>query len=129
MADIIQTLQSTQDCICGHGVEEAEIQQAEMELEVKFAEDYYQYLLHFGLVAYDGHELTGITKSKRLNVVDVTKKARQYTANVPDDWYVIEETNIDGIVIWQSSEGAIYQTQPGHTLAMICKSLSEYIDL
>lgn len=129
MDNIIQTLQSMNDCIHGKGVKESEIQQTELELEVKFAGDYRQYLLSFGLVAYDGHELTGITKSKRLNVVDVTKKARQYTTNVPDDWYVIEETNIDGIVIWQSSEGTIYQTQPGHTPAVICNSLNEYIDL
>lgn len=129
MSRIIDKLKAKEFFCCLTGVTEETVKEAEQALEVSFSKEYRDYLFAFGLASFQGHELTGITKSKRLNVVDVTKKARQYTANVPADWYVIEETNIDGIVIWQSPECAIYQTQPGHTPTMICKSLSEYIDL
>lgn len=128
MSRITDKLKAKELFCCPNGVTEEVVKEAEQALEVSFSKEYRDYLFIFGVVSFRGHELTGITKSKRLNVVDVTKKARQYTANVPADWYVIEETNIDGIVIWQSAEGTIYQTQPGHTPVMICKSLSEYID-
>ena len=37
------------------------------------------------------------------------------------------EANIDGIVIWQSTTGEVYQTLPGHSGVKIADSLREYI--
>lgn len=85
-------------------------------------------LLHSALRPIYGHELTGICKAARLNVVDVTQDERQYNS-VPVDWYVIEQTNIDGIVIWQTASGTIYETCPGSEADKICDSLEEYISL
>ena len=83
---------------------------------------------YYGAASYYGHELTGICKAARLNVVDVTQDERQYNS-VPVDWYVIEQTNIDGIVIWQTASGTIYETCPGSEADKICDSLEEYISL
>ncbi len=52
---------------------------------------------------------------------------REYTENIPSDWYVIEQLNIDAIVIWQSSSGEIYQTSPNTEPEKICESLADYI--
>ena len=70
--------------------------------------------------------LTGLSKSARLNVVDVTAAQREWTPEA-SSWYVVEETYIDGIVIWQSSEGAVYRTVPGVRARKIFDSLTEYI--
>lgn len=102
---------------------------SEKELSLMFSEEYNQYLMEFGFATYEGHELTGICKSKRLNVVDVTKANRELFNDIPDDWYVIEEAHIDGIVIWQSTDGKIYQTMPGREPIMIAESLAEYISM
>ena len=93
-----------------------------------FAADYREYVSAFGAASYCEHELTGICKSARLNVVDVTQDERQYNS-VPADWYVIEEANIDGIVIWQATDGTVYRTRPGCKADKICDSLKEYISL
>ncbi len=104
------------------------LQQAASELNLQFAADYCEYLLNIGLVAYDGHELTGVCKSSRLNVVSVTKEERKKNRSIPRGFYVIEKANIDGIVIWQKSTGEIFETVFDSPPTKICKSLSEYIE-
>lgn len=108
---------------------EDDITKAEKKLNLSFPTEYKRYLLKYGFATYDGHEITGICKAKRLNVIDVTITEREYAENIPPDWYVIEQLNIDGIVIWQSSTGKIYQTSPNVEPTKICESLAEYINL
>lgn len=76
----------------------------------------------------DGNELTGVCGSKQLNVVPVTLEERSNTT-VPLDWYVLEQANIDGIVLWQDKSGAVYQTAPHIKPRKLCGSLAEYIEL
>lgn len=126
MSNIIEALKNAPDYIGGTGRTEEEIRNAEELLGVKFAPDYRCYLKEIGLTCFDGHELTGICKPARLNVVDVTTVQRNLHPEAYS-WYVIEETNIDGIVIWQSTAGAIYKTAPGIRTRKVFDSLIEYI--
>lgn len=112
----------------GKGVKEVEIESAERDLKLCFNKEYKMYLLHYGLISYDNHELTGLCNSQRLNVVYVTKEEKEYNPQVSSDMYVIEQTNIDGIVIWQNSKGVIFQTCPNSPPVKIANSLSEYIE-
>ena len=80
-----------------------EIAAVENVLGLRFAQDYREYVATFGAASFAGHELTGICKSDRLNVVTVTMEERNNMV-VPADWYVLEQANIDGIVVWQNSE-------------------------
>jgi len=112
----------------GKGVKEVEIESAERDLKLCFNKEYKMYLLHYGLISYDNHELTGLCNSQRLNVVYVTKEEKEYNPQVSSDMYVIEQTNIDGIVIWQNSKGVIFQTCPNLPPVKIANSLSEYIE-
>ena len=82
-----------------------------------------------GLASFDGHELTGLTNISRLDVVTVTKEQRAINTNIPESWYVVEETNIDGIIIWQNELGHMYQTSPSGIPQKIAHSLLEYIRL
>ena len=102
---------------------------AENTLCVRFAEEYKEYMEICGFAVYEGHELTGICNSKRLNVVDVTLSERSCSCDECQKWYVVEQINYDGIVIWQSATGEIYRTSYGKRPLRICNSLVEYIGL
>ena len=111
------------------GVSSEQTASAEKALALCFADDYREYLFNFGIASAGGHEFTGICNSKRLNVVDVTLAERSITPGIPHDWYVLEEANIDGIVIWQNSRGEVFQTQPGRRPVKIAESLCDYLEL
>ena len=127
MKTIIEALKEKEDLLAGKGVSGEMIVEAEKEIGLKFAEDYRLYLKTFGIAAYGGHELTGITKSERVHVVAATKKEREHSPELPSNIYVIEHGNIDGIVIWQADTGEIYGAMPGHGLKQINDSLVDYV--
>ena len=103
-----------------------EINDAEVELGVRFADDYIEYVSEFGAASYYEHELTGVCKPKAMSVVYITKKEREINFNIADDLYVIERTGFDGLNIWQSGSGEIFQIQY-KSIEKICNSLKEYI--
>ena len=111
------------------GVSMEQIADAEKALTLRFADDYREYLLSFGIASSDGHEFTGICNSKRLNVVDVTLAEKSITPSIPNDWYVLEEAGFDGIIIWQNSIGEVFQTLPGREAVKLADSICDYLDL
>ena len=100
---------------------------AEKELNLKFSDEYKEYLLNYGVASYCGHELTGLCDFQRLNVVNVTLEERNYNSLIPLEWYVVERANIDGIVIWQNVSGEIYLSRPYQEAVKIAESLEEYV--
>lgn len=104
-----------------------QIKDAESILGVTFADEYKEYLFVYGAASVFGHEFTGISSNSRISVVDVTLEERELN-NVGDHLYVVEQTNIDGIVIWQDSKGNIYKSHPDSDVKIICKSLSDYLN-
>lgn len=127
MANIVNIIKSMPDYIGSNGRTEEEIQQAEEMLGITFAKEYRKYLEEIGLACFDGREFTGLTSTARLDVVSVTKEKREQFGKATLSCYVVEEANIYGIVIWQSSDGTIYQTAPNTKSKKIAESLSEYI--
>lgn len=125
MSTLTQKMAETESLRARTPATSKQIEQAEIELGLTFAEDYREYLAAFGAASANGHEFTGICKSERLNVIAVTKEARAY-AERPQNWYVVEEGNIDGILVWQSSSGEVYLCQGTHNPVRIAESLSEY---
>jgi hypothetical protein len=75
----------------------------------------------------DGIELTGIAKAKHRDVVTVTKQEWALNPNVPHTMYVIENTGIEGVIIWQDANGSIYKTTPNAQPRKIANSLADYI--
>lgn len=127
MASIIEAFEAKRRLLAGNGVPEESIGEAEKALEIKFSPEYREYLLRYGIAAYNGHELTGITKSERTNVVAVTKAAREKYPDIPLNLYVIEETGVEEVLIWQSEEGKVYYSSPNQPLTELCESFREYI--
>jgi hypothetical protein len=110
------------------GASNEEITMAEETLGLQFADDYRQYLAVPGVASFDGHELTGICNSKRLDVVTVTVNERPVNCTVQPDWYVLEQTGIDSITIWQSSSGEVYLCRGVRTPVKIADSLIDYLN-
>jgi len=129
MSDMVKKLQAKPNFYALDGVSGEQIEQAERALSLKFVDEYREYLAAFGVASACGHELTGICASPRLNVVDVTISERISNPTVPADWYVVEQANIDGIVIWQSCSGEVWQTMSNVPPVKLCESLCEYLKL
>ena len=125
--DIIETIKNMPDLLPLQPASDTQITDAEIQLRVRFAEDYKKYLKTYGAIIANGIELSGIAKSEHRNVISLTKKERELNPKVPNTMYVIENTCIEGIIIWQDKNGDIYQTQPGTEPKKIASSLVEYI--
>lgn len=129
MSSIVDIMKSKKYFVCERGATSVEIENAQRALGVTFAEDYRTYLQECGTVSYEGHELTGISKDLNLDVVTVTTGNRHKNPSINMPLYVIEETHIDGIVIWQAPDKKIYQTGIGTPPVKIAESLVEYLQL
>jgi len=129
MSDIILKLKNMSGFTSLSSAAEEKITQAEEALNLTVSDEYREYVTVFGVVSFDGHEFTGICLFPRLNVADVTISERISNPTIPLNWYVVEQANIDGIVVWQSSAGEVWQTMPGSPPVKLCESLCEYLEL
>lgn len=127
MADIKEVMQSLPFFHPANGVDEESINDAEEQLGVTFSKEFRDYVKAFGDASANGHEITGITDNKRLDVVSVTLAERTRNPTIPIELYVVEQTGVDRIVIWQDASGSIYQTIPGGNLEKIFDSLSDFV--
>ena len=127
MSKIVEIINNLPDLLPLKPATDIDIKDAEIQLRVSFNEEYREYLLAFGAIMADGIELTGIAKSAHRNVVNQTKQERELNPKIPDNMYVVENTGVDGIIIWQDTIGEIYQSSPNKEPKKIADSLSEYI--
>ena len=127
MTKIVKLIDSLPNLLTLKPATAKEITEAEIRLRVGFAEDYKEYLAAFGAIMAEGIELSGIAKSEHRNVVSLTKKERELNSKVPYNMYVIENTGVDGIIIWQDTNGTVYQTTPDAGPLPIASSLWAYL--
>ena len=127
MKKIIEVINNLPDLLPLKPASDTQITDAELQLRVSFAEEYKDYLSEFGAIMADGIELSGIAKAEHRNVVALTKKERELNPKVPNTMYVIENTSVEGITIWQDTKGDIYQTQPNMEPKKIADSMAEYV--
>lgn len=128
MSNIKEAFESKIDLLKGDGVSEEVIALAEKKLGLVFSDEYREYLRLYGIVAFDGHEFTGIVDNDpRVDVVTVTKVEKEKSKDIPADYYVIEETDVEEIIIWQARDGKVYCSSPNSEIKLICNSICEYI--
>ncbi len=127
MDELLNLIRSADDFCSMSGVSPSQVEQAEQELGLAFADDYKAYILTFGAASFDGREMTGICKSDRLCVSSVTKRARDFYPQLPKDMYVIEEMQFDHILTLQDSTGAVFSYGPADEAKRIAASLMEYL--
>jgi len=129
MSAIQKKLRSYSDFVAMKPASDTAIAEAEKELSVKFSGEYRDYLSVFGAAAANGHELTGVSASKRLSVVRVTKREWELNPQVPRSMYVIENTGIDGIIIWQDASGSVYKSVPHSSQKKLAASIADYLSM
>ena len=105
------------------------IKNAEKHLLVEFAPDYVDLLQCIGSCMCFGHEINGLTEKENLNVILATEEQREKNPDIPADWYAIEDTHMDGIVIWQNKNSEIYQSKPGSPPQKIASNLEQLINI
>lgn len=127
MKNIVEIINSLSNLLPLKPATSIQIADAELQLRIRFANEYKEYLAAFGAIMADGIELTGITKSEHRNVVAQTKSEWKLNTKIPHNMYVIENTHVDGIIIWQDTNGLIYQSSPSSDAKQIAGSLAEYI--
>ena len=127
MSTIIEEFRKKSNFYCEKGALEEEIKKAERALGLRFADDYTEYLQQFGSVSCGGHELTEVSEDAELDVVKVTLKNLNRNQKVSLPLYVVEETHMDGMVIWQSESGEVFQTEYEGAPEKIFDSLLEYV--
>ena len=122
-----EVLDKKEDVICGKGVSSYFVEEAEKRLNLRFSNDYKEYLLTYGLLMFDGHEVTGLGGEERLDVVNVTLHLKELYVDIPKDWYVIEELGIDGVVIWQNEKGEIFRSVPNGKIVKVYDDLITFL--
>ena len=127
MNTISESFKNKRNFFCERGASIEEIESAEKELNVVFADDYKEYLRLYGSVSCAGHELTGISEDENLDIVNATILNHKRNHNIPESYYTVEDTHIDGIVIWQIKSGEIFQADYNMEPVKIHNSLAEYI--
>lgn len=103
------------------------IERAETALGLKFAEEYKKYLGEYGAISGVGFEFTGVHSSPRIDVVEITKRERDFNNLIPANMYVIESTGFEGLVILQDEKGYIYEVVPGLQPCKTFDSLADYL--
>ena len=127
MANLNEALKKAEHLRSGDAASDIDIKDAENQLGLSFASEYKEYLKAYGVVSFSGHELIGISKSPRLNVVNVTKEAREIYKHLSDGMYVVEDTGYEGILILQDQKGTVYKIEPNSKPSKIYSSLTAYI--
>lgn len=126
MDGFIRRLQQYDDYMCLGGASVDSIENAENTLGVNFSIEYKEYLKACGMATANGHEFSGIGKSKRLSVVEMTTALRK-KITIPNEMYVIEKLGIDGIVVTQDVNGSVYQVYTNGSYTKIAESMLEYL--
>lgn len=127
MSNIVEVINSLPELLKLKAAKPKQITDAESQLNVSFSNEYKEYLSEFGAIMADGIELSGIATSEHRNVVSLTKNEWDLNPKVPHNMYVIENTCVDGIIIWQDTTGVVYQTNPNCAPKKIADSLQDYI--
>jgi hypothetical protein len=128
--NIIEKIKKIDDLniISNNGASEEQILRAEKRLELKFPEEYKNYVKEFGAISFLGNEWTGLNIDGYLNVVNMTEEERALNEFFPKKYFVIENIGVDRMLIISNEKGEIYTIQYDK-IKFLCDSLSEYLDI
>ena len=110
------------------GASKEQIERAEKRLNLKFSEEYKEYLKEFGAISFFGNEWSGLNIDGYFNVVNMTEDEKALNESFPKKHFVIENIGVDSIFIISNEDGKIYSIQCDK-IEFLCNSLSEYLDI
>jgi hypothetical protein len=103
------------------------IEEAERQLNLRFSEDYREYLSLFGAISFGSTELTGLNINSHANVVSVTLKESQINKSFPKGSIVVENTGMEGLLVLQKEDGEVYEWLHGEKGATF-PNLKKYLE-
>ena len=106
----VELIKTYDDFIALSAISDDKIEQAERILELRFADEYREFISSYGSACANGHEFLGIGESEQTGIVKSTIKEKEKNPNVSSDMYLIENYGIDSLKIWQNSKGELFQT-------------------
>ena len=128
--NIVEYIKSLPNMRCVKKASDLDISIAENELGLSFSEEYKSVLKNLGAVRACGHEINGFTDAPAINVIEMTKSAREFE-KIPNDMYVFESLGIDDIMMLQNASGEVFQCYNGkitHAAGSILDYLKSAID-
>ena len=81
------------------GASKEQIERAEKRLNLKFSEEYKEYLKEFGAISFFGNEWSGLNIDGYFNVVNMTEDEKALNESFPKKHFVIENIGVDSIFI------------------------------
>lgn len=127
MKKTIEKLKSKVKVFQVGGVSSEEIANAEQKLNLKFSDEYKEYLSNYGIISFGSHEFSGLGVNGYLNVVTATEKERNLGGNFPKDCILIENNGIDGVLTIMDENGIVYSFD-GKNKTKIASSFSEFLN-
>lgn len=64
-----------------------------------------------------------------INIIEITLEEKQKDGLITQNLYVIEQTHIDDIVIWQNEKGEIFQSSATTAPKKIANSFLSYLEI
>ncbi len=113
MDNIIKKIEEKFEIHKTKGASSELIAEAERQLNLKFSDDYKEYLSLFGAISFGSTELTGLNIDSYANVVSVTIKEAQMNKLFPKKSIVLENIGIERILVLQQEDGIVYEWQNG----------------
>ena len=132
MNNIIKTIESFKRKRFTGSISTDLIHNAENELGLKLSKEYKDILQKYGSLCIKGEEFLGIDNDN-YDIVKATKDVRINDSNFPLDAYVIENTAIEGILIFegililQKDTCELFTYQPNGQLQPLSDTLEEYL--
>lgn len=110
------------------GCTDAQIEEAEKLLDLKFPMEYIDYVKGFGCIDFGSTEWTGLNIEGELNTVEATLSDKEYNKFFPDKFFVLDDYHIDDKKIIVNEIGQVFLLQY-EKIEKICESISEYLEI
>ena len=90
------------------GCSEEQIKEAEELLDLKFPNEYVDYVKKFGCIDFGATEWTGLNIAGELNTVEATLAERKYNDSFPKKHFVLNDYHIDAKKIIVNEAGEVF---------------------
>ena len=108
------------------GVSNHVINDAEYDLDMKFSDEFREYLANYGAVELDNKELFGLGIKGYRNIVNATLTEKDLSSGFPCGYCVVYNIGIDSVLILLGNDGCIYEYVP-QRIKKIHNSFSQWI--
>ena len=114
------------DIISTGGVDKTIIENAEIDLGMKFSAEFREYLLDYGTVELNNNELFGLGVDNYCNVVKSTLDERAYSSAFPPEHCVIYNIGLNSVLVLLGNDGCVYEYSP-KSLRKISDSFNQWV--